>query len=120
MVKAILSEMKTREVLHYPDALVQTTVVLLSNDQLLSVFVMIILKKTNAYDSYTVATTIEILNRWFQAIKEKNRLLPSYFDFRFFFEAIDILLHLDHAISTSKCLWLLYNSFTLFPPEQRN
>ena len=118
-MKAVLSELKQRDILSYPDALVDTSVILLSNDQLLSVFTMILLKKTNAYDPYTVAASIEILNKWFTAIGDKGRLLPSNFDFRFFFEAIDILLHLDHAISTSKCLWLLYNTFAFFPPDQR-
>lgn len=77
--------MKSRDILSYPDALVDTTVILLSNDGLLSVFTMIVLKKTNAYDPYTVASTIEMLNKWFKAIGDKGRLLPSYFDFRFFF-----------------------------------
>ena len=46
-------------------------------------------------------------------------MIPTLFDFRFFFKGMDVLLNLDHAICTSKALWLLYHNFDIFPPDQK-
>lgn len=45
-LKAFLLEMKELEVMEYPDTLIDATMALLHNSQLLSVFVTIIFKKT--------------------------------------------------------------------------
>lgn len=46
ILKAFLLEMKELEIIEYPDTLIDATVALLHNPQLLSVFVTIVFKKT--------------------------------------------------------------------------
>jgi hypothetical protein len=67
-VKAIIVELKERNINDYPDALVETTVTLVKNTQLLSVFVAIVFKKTNAYDSRTLCATMLLVQKWINAI----------------------------------------------------
>ncbi len=51
IVRSILYELKTRPVNEYPDPLVEVTLTLIQNSELLSTFVTIIFSRTNAYDS---------------------------------------------------------------------
>jgi hypothetical protein len=46
--------------------------------------------------------------------KNKGIIQPS-FDFGFFLKAIEILINLDHGVSTAKCLWLLYKILHIIP-----
>lgn len=51
LVKAVLLEMKEREVAFYPEALRETTCAILSHEKMLNVMVYIVFKKTNVYDT---------------------------------------------------------------------
>ncbi len=68
IVKSILVEMKERNVGDYPDALIEATLSLIKNTQLLTVFVAIVFKKTNAYDSRTLCATMLLTQKWINAI----------------------------------------------------
>lgn len=47
------------------------------------------------------------------------KIFPTNFDYNFFFKGIDILLDYEHAVSTPKCLWLIYHIFHIFPLYQQ-
>jgi hypothetical protein len=51
ILKAMLIELKEREVAFYPEALKETTCAMLFNEKLLNVFVTIVFKKTHAFDA---------------------------------------------------------------------
>lgn len=68
ILKAILLEMKERDVALYPEALKETTSALLFNEKILNIFVTIILKKTHAFDSQAVNSALEIVASWFTTI----------------------------------------------------
>ena len=51
ILKAMLLELKEREVALYPEALKDTTCAMLCNEKLLNVFVTIVFKKTHAFDA---------------------------------------------------------------------
>ena len=51
ILKAMLLELKEREVSLYPEALKDTTCAMLYNEKLLNVFVTIVFKKTHAFDA---------------------------------------------------------------------
>lgn len=51
IIKAILLEMKERDVQFYPEALKEATCALLANEKLVTCFVAIIFNKTQAYDN---------------------------------------------------------------------
>ena len=57
--------MKERDVMFYPDALVEASLALINNEKLLSVFVTIVFKKTNAHDSPSVNAAFELITKWF-------------------------------------------------------
>jgi len=62
---------------------------------------------------------MELTASWFNIIYKNNSIIPPSFDYQFFFKAIDILLNLDHGVSTAKCLWLLYKILHIIPLNQR-
>lgn len=59
---------------------------------------------------------MNILNEWFTAIDKHDYIkFPGNFDFNFFLKGIELLLNHNHSVTTSKCLWLLYNNLHIFP-----
>lgn len=46
-------------------------------------------------------------------------MIPPQFDYRFFLKAIDLLLDLDHGMSTAKCIWFLYKILHVIPLSER-
>ena len=63
-MKAFLLEMKERDILMYPDSLVDASLSLLANSSLLSVFMTIVFKKTNAYDANTLKKCMDLISKW--------------------------------------------------------
>lgn len=57
----------------------------------------------------------ETLNMWAGRIIEMGQKLPVDFDYAFFFKGISLILEGEHAVSISKALWMIYNSYCLFP-----
>jgi len=57
--------MKSREILNYPDALIECSKILLNNSRLLNVFTTIIFNKTKLHDYKTVIKVLSIINEWF-------------------------------------------------------
>lgn len=72
ILKAILLEMKERDIAYYPEALKETTCKMLYNEKLLNIFVTIVLKKTHAFDTTAVCASLELIASWFVTI-HKNR-----------------------------------------------
>ncbi len=110
--------MQEREVEEYPDALIKATTGMLGNSRLLSMFMKLIFKKTNVYEPSKVIVTCETIVKWFEKVYI-TKSFPSNFDFPFFFKGVCIMLTLDHALITSKCLWMIYKIFHILPVEER-
>ncbi len=51
ILKAILIELKERDITLYPEALKDVTCAMLCNEKILNVFVTIVFKKTHAFDA---------------------------------------------------------------------
>lgn len=58
LIKALLCTMKLRPVVEYPDHLKEACMRLLANENLLNIFLHIILGKTNPYDSSSLIKSI--------------------------------------------------------------
>ena len=58
----------------------KAAVALLSNEKLLNPFVLIILKKTNCMDQFTVIKSFDLIDSFFATISVKGRSLPGTFD----------------------------------------
>jgi hypothetical protein len=54
LLKGFLVEMKTRQILEYPDSLIEAGLKLLINEKLLVPFIKILFHKVNTYDTSAV------------------------------------------------------------------
>ena len=68
ILKAILLEMKERDVSFYPEALKEATCALLANEKLVNVFVTIVFTRTHAFDTQAVNSSLELVASWFTTI----------------------------------------------------
>lgn len=68
MVGAILNELDKREIIEYPDALIDATISLLANDKMLNVMIKILFKKTNVYNANQVHKALIIAKKWFKRL----------------------------------------------------
>lgn len=112
--------MKELEISEYPDSLIEATFAFLNNPELLSVFITIIFKKTNAYDTNTLCATIDLVTKWILFIEKIGEHIPSDFDYAFYFKGIYMALDMEHSVSTPKVLFCLYQTMHLYPLEERN
>eukprot|EP00347_Sterkiella_histriomuscorum_P013888 403362980 len=119
ILKAVLIEMKQRKITEYPDSLIDATMTLIHNTQLLNVFLQIVFLKTNAYDSETLQSTLLLVQKWLNHIERKHIPFPSNFDFAFFFKGLLISLEIDHSMTIPKTLYLLYKTLHYYPIDQR-
>lgn len=115
IIKAIILEMKEREIQFYPEALKEATCALLANEKLVNVFVVIVFSKTQAFDNQAVNNCLDLVASWFTTIHQNKCILPPQFDYHFFFKGIKILMELDHGVSTAKCVWLLFRILHILP-----
>ena len=119
-MKSVLQELKARKVNEYPDTLVEATVALVENPQLLTVLMNIVFLKTNAYDSVTLCTSMGMMTKWITRLEELALPFPSNFDLSFFIKGIRIALEIEHSVSTPRTLHLLFKTLHYFPIESRS
>jgi hypothetical protein len=119
IMKCVLLEMKHREIINYPDALIECTQALLSNEKLLNVFVTIVFRKTSPIHNSDVLVCLDMITSWMEVLHSQGLEIPSSFDFNFFYQGVQMLIDQDHGVSTSKCLWMLYKIIHIFPQDQK-
>jgi hypothetical protein len=90
---------------------------LLTNSELLTVFMTIVFKKTNAYDSVTLGNTMCLVTKWITYIEKLGQPFPSNFDFHFFLKGLKIAFEIEHSIATPRVLHLLYRTLHFMPVE---
>lgn len=105
--------MTERDVLSYPQSLIECSTKLLYNPSLLSTFVKVLFLKTNVYVPAMVQDSFNILSSWFEFIWDLRKSLPPSFDEDFFIQGMQILLDDPVAVSVAKGIGLLYTHFSL-------
>eukprot|EP01104_Vermistella_antarctica_P015345 TRINITY_DN5016_c0_g3_i1.p1 TRINITY_DN5016_c0_g3~~TRINITY_DN5016_c0_g3_i1.p1 ORF type:complete len:1069 (+),score=176.52 TRINITY_DN5016_c0_g3_i1:302-3208(+) len=90
---------------------------LLKNALLLPQFIRVVFSKTNSFDSLGVSDTMDCLAEWFSTLEPRE--LPPNFDFDFFFEGFEIIIHSEHYLVTSKALLFIYHNLDYFSPSRR-
>jgi len=63
---------------------------------------------------------MNMTQKWFLKLNQKQIIIPSDFDWGFFSTGIRMLLELDHGTSTAKVIWLLYQILHTIPKKQRD
>lgn len=74
----------------------------------------------SVYDSRTLCHTYDLITKWILHIEASGEAFPSNFDFNFLFKGVAISLELDHCISISKVLSMLYRTMHFYPLENKN
>ena len=119
LFKAFLIEMKEREIIEYPEALISCACKILYNTKMLNVIVRIIFSKTNVYDFNTVQETFIILDKLFTAYFKLSNRLPTTFDVVYFTLGLKICLENDNALNVARCLWFIYNHYHMLQGNLR-
>ncbi|KAL4500572.1 hypothetical protein ABPG72_002996 [Tetrahymena utriculariae] len=117
LLRAFLIELKSRDILQYPEALKLASQSILNNERLLNILITLIYNKTNVYDSNKIVQTFDLINSWMQFLIQNNKNIPTVFDFSFFLKGIRTVLDQDHSVCLARVIWVIYNNFTLFPPD---
>ncbi|CAD8184495.1 unnamed protein product [Paramecium octaurelia] len=118
LIKAFFSELKSREICNYPEALKIALCSLLKNTNLLNTIIIILFNKVSLYNSDDVIHCLDLLNKCFQKISQFNLCMPSFLDQKYFLNGIKLILtQSEHAQSIAKCLELIYSNYILFPVD---
>lgn len=113
LLKALLIEMKSREVTRYPDALLNCSGAVLVNEKLLSVFIKILFLKTSVYKISAVFAALNYVDYWIQVLSLRNQPLPPNFDLHFLRRGLDIVLGSDIGLCVAKGLWFIYKNIMI-------
>lgn len=118
LTKAMLIEMKQRDVTKYPDALLNCTGAMLANERLLSVFIKVLFLKTSVFDASAVFATLNYVDYWVQVLTLREQPLPPNFDLQFLKRGLDIVLGSDIGLCTAKGIWFIYKNLPVFKEGQ--
>lgn len=96
--------MYRRKISEYPDIMVEAAIKLLSNELLLGYFTKVLFTKTSIFYSEDILNCIEMMSKFFEALKERKKRIPASFDYKFFFSGIEKILSGTHCFVISKCI----------------
>ena len=75
---------------------------LLSNEKLINPFMLIIFRKTNLNDQFTVIKSLDLLSAFLDHFKNKDNTLPSSFYLKLVNKTFKLILEGDVAITICK------------------
>lgn len=117
LLKVFFIEMKERNTIEYPEALVSCACKLIYDTRTINVMVRILFSKTNVYDFHSVQEMFKVMNQLLTVYFAYKQVLPSNFDINFFAKGLKICLNDENALNIAKCLWFIYYQYHLL---QRN
>ena len=103
-----------REVKVYSKSLMNLIPVFIENMDIINNFVLLIIKKTNAYDTNAVFNFINILDLIFSQKLMQNSS-ENQFNFNIIQKAFIIIMNTENSLSISKFIWLYYKNAHLMP-----
>lgn len=109
--------MKMMKVMQMTNRFKRCLLRMLSNEKLLNVFVVMLMKKTNIYDINSTMASLSILDDCFKKLKKTQRKIPTTFDYKFLLNGIKVVLDSDYEFNIEKALIILYNHFNFFVNE---
>jgi hypothetical protein len=92
LLRAFLAEFKEKRLCDFTDRMKNLSLKLLSNERLINVLVVILLKKTNLNDPLAVETTLNMIDSYFISLAAHQSFVPSTFDYHFFLEGLKMVL----------------------------
>jgi hypothetical protein len=92
ILNSFMAEMKLRDIKDYPESLKKAAASLLSNEKLINTFVLIILRKTNLNDQFSVIKSLDLLSSFFDYFRSKDKTLPLSFDLKLLNKSLKTIL----------------------------
>lgn len=99
---AFLAELHLKPIESASEGLKQAASALLANEKLLSPFVVILLRKTNAMNQTSVAKVMELIHHLFVSISNRCENLPAAFDVKYFLKGMKVVLEGESSYSIGK------------------
>ena len=103
-----------REVKVYSKSLMNLIPVFIENMDIINNFILLIIKKTNAYETNAVFNFINILDLIFSQKLMQNST-ENQFNFYIIQKAFIIIMNTDNSLSISKFIWFYYKHAHLMP-----
>jgi len=88
-----------------------------TNNQLLNIYLRMLLPSVNAYDPQGVATMLNVISQWFNQLRHCKT--PIDFDLQYFLSALKVLLQSDHYAIVSSALIFCHNYLDYFPEKEK-
>ena len=111
VVKCFLIELKEREIDKYNEAMVEASISLLRNSNLLNPFLYILFNKTNIHCFQIIFSSFDILSSWFDSTYKYQRTLPKTLDISFLNKGLRIAIKNEVCLGVAKALWFVYRHF---------
>ena len=89
---------------------------MLSNEKLLNIFVIIVLKKVNLMEYTSVVAGLDMISSFFKHISSTGRQIPTTFNYSNFLTSIKNIISHEHSFSAAACLKLIYDHYSIFAP----
>lgn len=116
MVKAVLLEIKTRDLINYPEAMKLALGSLIRNNELLNIFMILLFNKVSLFSPNDVTLCLDLINYLFKQLQEYHLNFPTSFDSKVFLKALKMIFNeSDHSLCISKCLLMIYDNYSIFP-----
>ena len=104
----------TLEVKNYPKSLMNLIPIFIENIDIVNNFILLIIKKTNAYDTSAVFNFVNILDLIFSQNKMKNSS-ENQFNYNIIQQAFIITMNTENSLSISKFILFYYKNAHLIP-----
>ena len=119
LLKTFLLELKSRDLMTFPDALVEASKALLHNPELISVFMHILFLKTDANRWEAVKETYRIMNEWLTFLYENGHTLPTSFNNSILITGLRVTLSHELNLNNANALWLVYRNYQILHPDTK-
>ena len=113
IIYCIENELKTLEVKNYPNSLMNLIPIFIENVDIVNNFILLIIKKTNAYDTNAVFNFVNILDLIFSQKKMKSSEIQ--FNYNIIQQAFIITMNTENSLSISKFILFYYKNAHLIP-----
>lgn len=73
--------------------------------------------KTSINNSVDVLKILELINSFFDSLKERNKRIPSTFNYPFFYKGLKMIIGSEYSFTIAKALYVIYEHFEFFNYE---
>ena len=114
LLNAILYELSNKEISEYPANVIEVITFFAHHQRIINIFLNIIIKKTNVYETTSVYFVLDLLHALFvEHIKKRNSVYNI--DYTLLYNAFNIIANVDNCLNIAKMLWIYYSYAHVMP-----